>query len=170
MSELTGPATAIPLDGFRIGSVGVSLPGVEVKLAEDGEILVRGGNVTPGYYRDPEFVGALIVLDQDVAPQWARSHGIPDTSTAELSLNPAVIAEIRGGLADANEHVSRSEAIKRFTILPAEWTAESEELTPTLKLRRRVIEHKYAVGIEAMYGTPAGGHTLGERAVAAGAG
>ena len=239
MSELTGPATAVPLDGFRIGSVGVSLPGVEVKLAEDGEILVRGGNVTPGYYRDPErtsevidaegwmhtgdigiadengylkivdrkkeliitsggknispalleglmkhhpligqavaigdgrrFVGALIVLDQEVAPHWARSQGIADTSTAELSLNPAVIEEVRGGLADANEHVSRSEAIKRFTILPAEWTAESEELTPTLKLRRRVIERKYAVEIEAMYGTPAGGHTVQERAVAAGA-
>lgn len=238
MSELTGPATAIPLDGFRIGSVGVSLPGVEVKLAEDGEVLVRGGNVTPGYYRDPQrtkeaidaegwmhtgdigtvdengyfkivdrkkeliitsggknispalleglmkhhpligqavaigdgrrFVGALIVLDQEVAPQWARAHGITASSTAELSSHPAVVEEIGRGLAEANEHVSRSEAIKRFVILPAEWTAESEELTPTLKLRRRVIERKYTPEIEAMYGAPPGGHAVEEQAVAAG--
>jgi len=239
MSELTGPATAIPMDGFRMGSVGVPLPGVEVKLADDGELLVRGGNVTPGYYRDPErtreaidgegwmhtgdigtvdengyfrivdrkkeliitsggknispalleglmkhhpligqavaigdgrrFVCALIVLDQEAAPQWARARGIASASPTELSSHSEVIAQISKGIAEANARVSRVESIKRFTILPAEWTAESEELTPTLKLRRRVIERKYAAAIEAMYGAPPAGHAVAELAVAAGA-
>ena len=63
ISELTGPATAVPLDGFRIGSVGIALPGVEVRLADDGEILVRGGNLTPGYYREPERTAEAIDRD-----------------------------------------------------------------------------------------------------------
>lgn len=236
MSELTGPATAIPLDGFRIGSVGVALPGVEVKLADDGEILVRGGNVTPGYYREPErtaeaidaegwmhtgdigtvdadgyfkvvdrkkeliitsggknispalleglmkhhpligqavavgdgrqFIGALIVLDQEVAPQWAQSRGIGAASTAQLAAHPMVVTELGRGIAEANQHLSRAEQVKRFMVLPAEWTAESEELTPTLKLRRRVVERKYAPEIEAMYTDSPGGHPVEEVAAA----
>jgi long-chain acyl-CoA synthetase len=230
MSELTGPGTFTPLDGLRIGSVGIPLAGVEVRLAEDGEILVRGGNVTPGYYREPErtaeaidaggwmhtgdigtmdadgyvrvvdrkkeliitsggknvsptlleglmkhhplvgqavaigdgrrFISALIVLDQDVAAQWARAQGLGTTSAAELAAHPAVLDEVARGIAGASRHVSRAEQIRRFTLLPAEWSAESEELTPTLKLRRRVIERKYAAEIEAMYGDPPGGRSV----------
>jgi long-chain acyl-CoA synthetase len=236
MSELTGPATAIPVDGFRIGSVGLALSGVEVRLAADGEILVRGGSVTPGYYREPErtaeaidadgwmhtgdigtvdadgyfsvvdrkreliitsggknispamleglmkhhplvgqavaigdgrrFISALVVLDQEVAAQWARERGMSVASAAELATHPALLTEVGRGIAEANRHVSQPERIKRFTVLPAEWTAESEELTPTLKLRRRVIERKYAAEIEAMYDDLPGGQSVEEAATA----
>lgn len=230
MSELTGPATAIPADGFKMSSVGLPLPGVEVKLAEDGEILVRGGNVMLGYYKEPEktaetvdpegwvhsgdvgeldadgylrlidrkkeliitsggknvspawleglmkhnpligqavavgdgrkFISALIVLDSEVLSGWAAARGIPAGSPAELTQNPLVVEEVRRALAEVNEQLSRAEQIRRFTILPTEWTAESEELTPTLKLRRRVIDRKYAAEIEAMYADPPGGHPV----------
>ncbi len=230
MSELTGPATGNPIDRIKIGTAGPSYPGVELKLAEDGEILVRGGNVTSGYYRDPErtaelfdaegwlrtgdiaevdedgyyrivdrkkeliitssgknvspanieallkhhpligqaiavgdrhnYVTALIVLDHEVAPVWARSHGIAASSAGELAANAAIIAEVHRAVEEANSHLSRIEQVKRFTLLPGEWTAESEELTPTLKLRRRVVQHKYTREIEGMYADPPTGHEV----------
>ena len=102
-----------------------------------------------------------------VAPAWAKARGITASSTAELAETPVVIDEIRRALTVANSHLSRVEQFKRFTILPAEWTPESEELTPTLKLRRKVIESKYGPQIDAMYSTPPGGHSVDpEREVA----
>ena len=230
MSELTGPATTVPLDEHRAPSVGTPLDGVELRLAEDGEILVRGGNVMVGYYRDPEktaetidpdgwvhsgdigrlgpdghyrivdrkkeliitsagknispanlealaksspiigqavavgdsrnFISALVVLDQQVAPLWARRQGIEAGSVAELANHAAIVGEVRRALAQANSHLSRVEQFKRFTILPTEWSPESEELTPTLKLKRRVIEKKYRPQIDAMYATPPGGYSV----------
>lgn len=230
MSELTGPATGNPLDRIKIGTAGISYPGVELKLAEDGEILVRGGNVTSGYYRDPErtaelfdadgwlhsgdiaevddegyyrivdrkkeliitssgknispanveallkhhpligqaiavgdhhsYITALIVLDHEVAPAWARSHGLAATTPAALVGEPAIIAEVHRAVEEANSHLSRIEQVKRFTLLPGEWTAESEELTPTLKLRRRIVQRKYAREIEGMYAEPPTGHEV----------
>ena len=77
-----------------------------------------------------KFISVLLVLDPQVAPAWA------------------------------NTHISRVEQFKRFTILPAEWSPESEELTPTMKLKRRVIHSKYQPQIEAMYGDPPGGHSV----------
>ncbi|HEX2267279.1 MAG TPA: long-chain fatty acid--CoA ligase [Actinomycetota bacterium] len=221
MTEDTGPATANPPDRIKMGTVGVALPGVEVKLADDGEILVRGGNISPGYYKDPEktaetfdsegwlhtgdigvidedgyyrvvdrkkeliitaggknispsnlesllkrhplvgqacvvgdgkrYVSALIVLDGEGAPIWATQNGLQTTTVAELSTDPRVTAEIQRAVDDANQHVSQVEQIKRFTILPTEWTVDSEELTPTLKLKRRVIHQKYAEEIESLY-------------------
>ena len=221
MTEDSGPATSNEPTRPRIGSVGRALPGVEVRLAEDGEILVRGGNVSPGYYQDEEktseafdpdgwlhtgdigtvdpegffrivdrkkeliitaggknispanlesllkrhsligqasvvgdgkpFVAALIVLDGEVAPGWATNNGLAYTSLAEFSREPLVHAEVQRAVDDANEHVSQVERIKKFTILPAEWTVDSEELTPTLKLKRRVIHRKYAEDIDRLY-------------------
>jgi long-chain acyl-CoA synthetase len=221
LSEDSGPATANPPDRIRLGTVGVALPGVEVKLGEDGEIFVRGGNVCPGYYRDPDktadtfdadgwlhtgdigtidahgyvrvidrkkeliitaggknispanlenlvkqhplvgqvcvvgdrqpFVSALIVLDAEVAPGWAASNGLVFSSVAAFSREPRVNAEVQRAVDDANQQVSQVERIKRFTILPTEWTVDSEELTPTLKLKRRVIHQKYANEIDALY-------------------
>ena len=222
MSELTAVATANGQERIKIGSVGPAIPGVEVKLAEDGELLVRGGNKMKGYYKDPEktaeaidaegwmhtgdigavdedgyyrvidrkkeliitaggknispanlenalkfhpligqacvigdrraYLTALIVLDAEVAPVWAASNGITATGVAELATHPEVIAEIQRAVDGVNEQVSRVENIRKFAILPAEWTAESEELTPTLKLKRRVITKKYADEIDALYG------------------
>jgi len=230
MSELTGPATSVPIDDHRAPSVGVPLPGVEARLGEDGELLIRGGNVMVGYYRDPEktaeaidsdgwvhsgdiarlgpdghyrivdrkkeliitssgknispanleavaksspiigqavaigdghsFITVLVVLDPQVAPMWAKAHGIASSSLAELAEHPSTINEVRRALAVANTHLARIEQFKRFTILPAEWSPESEELTPTMKLKRRVIHTKYKDQIEAMYGDPPGGHSV----------
>jgi long-chain acyl-CoA synthetase len=230
MSELTGPATAVPHDEHAAPSIGRAIPGVEVRLGEDGEILVRGGNVMVGYYRDPEktaemvdgdgwvhsgdiaelgtngqfriidrkkeliitsagknispanlealaksspiigqavaigdgrkFISVLVVLDPQVAPGWAKARGITAVSMAELADDPTVVEEVRRALSVANSHLSRVEQFKRFTILPSEWSPESEELTPTMKLKRRVIHSKYQAQIEAMYENPAGGHSV----------
>ena len=230
MSELTGPATAVPREEWQAPSIGTAIPGVEVKLGEDGEILVRGGNVMVGYYKEPgktseiidkdgwvhsgdigavgtngqfriidrkkeliitssgknispanleslaksspiigqavavgdsrQFISVLVVLDPQVAPGWAKARGIEAASMAELAGHPLIVEEIRRALSVANTHLSRIEQFKRFTILPAEWSPESEELTPTMKLKRRVINSKYAPQIEAMYADPPGGHAV----------
>lgn len=230
MSELTGPATAVPEGAHQAPSIGVALPGVEVKLGDDGEILVRGGNVMVGYYKEPaktgeivdsegwvhsgdigqagsngqfqivdrkkeliitssgknispsnlesmaksspiigqavavgdsrSYICVLLALDPQVAPGWAKAHGIDSTSLSELAENPTVIEEVRRALSAGNTHLSRIEQFKRFTILPTEWSSESEELTPTMKLKRRVIHSKYQPQIEAMYASPPGGHAV----------
>ncbi len=214
MTECTVGASYNPIDAIKNGTVGISDPGVEMKIAEDREVLVRGGNLMKGYYKDPfktaetidadgwlhtgdvgeidsdgylrivdrkkeliitgggknispanleallkqnplvgqavvigdrrPYVSALVVLDPDFAPVWARKAGISFASTAELASNAAVVAEVQRAVDETNRHVSQVESIKRFTILPVEWTPESEELTPTLKLKRRVISQKYA--------------------------
>jgi long-chain acyl-CoA synthetase len=221
MTEDSGPATANSPTDIHVGTVGAALPGVEVKLAEDGEVLVRGGNVCPGYYKDPErtaetfdsegwlhtgdigtfdeagylkivdrkkellitaggkyispanleallkqhpligqacvvgdrkpFVAALVVLDGETAPSWAQANGVPFGSLFEFARESRVAAEIQKAVDDANQHVSNVERIKKFIVLPTEWTVDSEELTPTLKLKRRVIHHKYAQDIEGIY-------------------
>ena len=220
MSELACIASINPYDRIKIGSIGQMLPGVEAKIAGDGELLVRGGCVMAGYYKEPEktaetidkdgwlatgdvatvdgdgyykivdrkkeliitaggknispanieallkahpligqacaigdnrpYLVGLVVLDGQVAPAWAAARGISGT-VAELAQHPEVHAEIERAVAGVNERLSRVETIRRFTILPVEWTAESEELTPTLKLKRRVIREKYAGEIEALY-------------------
>jgi long-chain acyl-CoA synthetase len=239
MSELTGPATAVPLNDHKAPSIGKAIAGVEVRLGEDGELLVRGGNVMVGYHRDPEktadiidsdgwvhsgdiavlgddghfrivdrkkeliitsagknispanlealaksspiigqavaigdgqrFISVLVVLDPQVAPMWAKAHGMPTASMAELAEHPLVVEEVRRALTVANTHLSRVEQFKRFTILPGEWTPESEELTPTMKLKRRVIHTKYQPQIEAMYSDPPGGHSVDPARETAGA-
>jgi long-chain acyl-CoA synthetase len=107
-----------------------------------------------------KFIAVLVVLDPQVAPVWAKARSVAASSLEELAAEPAVVDEVRRALSVANSHLSRVEQFKRFTILPAEWSPESEELTPTLKLKRRVIHAKYAPQIEAMYATPPGGHAV----------
>jgi len=221
MTELTCAATFAAPGESRNGAVGKAFPGMEVRIADDGEVLVRGPLVMRGYYKDPErtaealdgsgwmhtgdigeldadgflritdrkkeliitsggknisptlieyqlqrhpligqtcafgdrrnYVTALIVLDPEVAPAWARAHGVPAASLAELSSDPDVLAEVERGVAEANSHLARVEQVRRFLVLPSEWTAESGELTPTLKRRRRVIADRYAADIEQLY-------------------
>jgi long-chain acyl-CoA synthetase len=224
MTETTVGATFAPsLDLPRNGTVGVADYGVEIRVADDGELLVRGGNITLGYYKEPEktadtidadgwlhtgdigemdadgyikiidrkkeliitaggknispanlenllkehplvgqacaigdrrpFVSALIVLDQEVARLWASRRGIEFSSIADLASRKEVVAEVQKAVDDCNRHVSQVESVRKFTILPGEWTAESEELTPTLKLKRRVILEKYVGEIDGMYPT-----------------
>ena len=97
------------------------------------------------------YVVALLTLNGDVVPAWARARGIEASSLAELAGEPAVLAAVDEAVADANERLARVQQVKRWRLLPAEWTAESEELTPTFKLRRRVVHAKYAGVIDALY-------------------
>jgi long-chain acyl-CoA synthetase len=221
MTELTCAATITSLDHVRNGTVGYAYPGIEVQLAEDGEVLVRGPIVMRGYYKDPEktaetidadgwlhtgdigtidadgyvriidrkkeliitaggknlspsnieyqlrqqpligqvcaigdrrpYVSALLVLDGEMAAVWARRNGVQAGSLAELSRDPAVLAEVARSVAAANGQMARVEQVRRYTVVPAEWTPESGDLTPTLKMRRRVIIERHREEIEAMY-------------------
>jgi len=222
MSETCGVATSNPIDKIKLGTVGPPMPGVELKLAEDGEVLVRSAANMPGYRNMPEktaetidtegwlhtgdigeldedgylrivdrkkeliinaagknmspasiesklkaaspLIGqvaavgdarrynvALIVLDPDYAPVWAQGKGIDDTALERLAEHETVRREIEAAVDAANERMARVEQIKKFKILPAEWTPGGDELTPTMKLKRKPIEHKYADEIEALY-------------------
>ncbi len=94
---------------------------------------------------------ALITLDPDVAPAFAAGQGIEDTSIEALSANPAVIEEVGRGVDAANEGLARVEGIKRFTLLPTDWQPGGDELTPTMKLKRKPIHEKYGSEIEELY-------------------
>jgi long-chain acyl-CoA synthetase len=97
------------------------------------------------------YLVALLTLDAEVAPAWARAHGIEAGSLAALAAEPAVLAEVGAAVTEANHRLARVQQVKRWRLLPVEWSAESEELTPTLKLKRRVVHAKYADDIEALY-------------------
>jgi len=94
---------------------------------------------------------ALIVLDADYAPSWAAGQGIEDTSLAALAENEAVIAQVQAGVDRANEGLSRVEQIKKFHVVRGDWLPGGDELTPTMKLKRKPIAKKYAREIERMY-------------------
>jgi long-chain acyl-CoA synthetase len=223
MTETTGVATGNRPGKVKIGTVGPALAGVEVRLADDGEVLVRGPVNTPGYFKQPEataalidgdgwlhtgdvgqldgdgylkivdrkkeliitssgknlspaniegllkehpligqalvfgddrpYVVALIVLDHELAPAWAARNGIGigTGDLAALAAHEQVLREVQLAVDGANQRLARVEQVKRFEVLPVEWTAESDELTPTLKLRRRIIHAKYAERIDALY-------------------
>jgi long-subunit acyl-CoA synthetase (AMP-forming) len=212
MSETTGYGAVNPPDAIRIGTVGPAAPGAEMKLAEDGEVLVRGPFITPGYRNQPEktaeaidddgwlhtgdigefddegylklvdrkkeliinaggknmspanieaklkasspVIGqaiaigdgrpynvALITLDPDVAPAFEQQQG-----------REALEAEVERGVQAANEQLARVEQIKKFELLEEEWQPGGDELTPTMKLKRKPIHEKYSKEIEELYG------------------
>ncbi len=97
------------------------------------------------------YVSALIVLDPEVAPAWAKSKGIEAATLADLARHPDVQAEVERAVAECNARFNRVEQVKRFTVLTAEWLPDSEELTPTMKLKRRGVLTKYADEIDALY-------------------
>ena len=222
MSETCGGGTVNPPNAVRIGTVGPAVPGVELKLAEDGEILIRGELVMLGYRNMPEetaatidadgwlstgdigefdeamylkivdrkkeliinaagknmspanieaqiktssplidqvccigdgrsYNTALIALDADFAPQWAAKEGIADASLASLSQDSHLLQVIGEAVEQGNERLARVEQIKKFKVLPEEWEPGGDELTPTMKLKRKPIAAKYADEIEALY-------------------
>ena len=221
MSETAGAATGNPPEGIRLGTCGTPMPGVEIDLAADGELLVRGPMVMRGYRDNPgataeafvadgwlrtgdiahvadryvsivdrkkelivtaggknispanvesrieagslliahaaavgdrrPFVAALIALDPDAAVEFATEHGLDDASVTALSTHPEVRAAVRAAVEAANAGLSRAERVKRFAILPNEWLPGGEELTPTLKLKRRAITTRYAAEIDELY-------------------
>jgi long-subunit acyl-CoA synthetase (AMP-forming) len=98
------------------------------------------------------FNTALIVLDADFAPAWAAKQGIQDTTLESLAGEPGVRDVVQEGVDAANAKLARVEQIKRFAIVAGDWLAGGDELTPTMKLKRKPIAEKYAAEIEEMYG------------------
>ena len=105
---------------------------------------VRPGAVQPGQQ-------VRITLDPDAAPGFAQQNGIDDPSPERLADEPAVLEEVQRGIDRANEQLARVEQIKKFKLLPVEWEPGGEELTPTMKLKRKPIAEKYRDEIEALY-------------------
>jgi long-subunit acyl-CoA synthetase (AMP-forming) len=221
MSETACGGTVNPLEDVRVGTVGKPMGGMDVKLADDGELLLRGENVMVGYRNDPErtaeaidpdgwlhtgdiaeidadgyvrivdrkkeliinaagknmspanieqklkaaspLIGqacvigdarpynvALLVLDPDAVAAHAKAHGL-EPAPAVLAADPGTQELIRVAVEAANARLSRPEQIKRFTVLGVDWLPDGEELTPTLKLKRRCVAAKYAAEIESLY-------------------
>jgi long-subunit acyl-CoA synthetase (AMP-forming) len=234
MSELTCIASAAPATPAKLGTVGKMLPGMEMRVADDGELQVRGPLVMKGYRGelgktaevlgadgwlstgdivtvDPDghlsvvdrkkeliinasgknmspanienavkarssliagviaigdrrpYTTALVVLDPDAL----AGQGI-DVAPADLPRHPGTVARLAAAIATANNGLSRVEQIKRFRILPTFWQPGGDELTATMKLRRKPIAAKYVAEIDSLYSDPPG-HDVHEPAVAVGA-
>jgi long-chain acyl-CoA synthetase len=224
LTETTAPATVNLATRSKIGTVGPALPGVGVRLTDEGEIQVRGINVFKEYWRNPQataeafdgdwfrtgdlgafdddgfltitgrkkeiivtaggknvapavledpiranpivgqvvvvgdqkpFISALITLDPEMLPTWLGNNGLPaDLALTDAAQHEAVRAEVQRAIDAANAHVSRAESIRKFTILPIEWTEASGHLTPKMSIKRNVIVGDFADEIEELYATP----------------
>jgi long-chain acyl-CoA synthetase len=220
MSETTGAGTVNPPERIKIGTVGPPGPNIEVKLAEDGEVMIKGPVVMKGYRNLPDktaetftddgylltgdigefdedgylkivdrkkeliitaagknlspaniearikqvplvsqaiaigdkrkYVSALVTLDAEAAKSWAAEHGAGDDPES-LASNEELVAEVQKGVDVANEELARVEQVKRFKILPVDWEPGGDELTPTMKLKRKPIVAKYADEIDSLY-------------------
>ncbi|NIJ10986.1 long-chain acyl-CoA synthetase [Saccharomonospora amisosensis] len=221
LSETTGAATSNTTGAFKAGTVGRPIADVEVRVAGDGELHVRGPIVFLGYLQedgsvapatdsdgwfatgdigtidedgfvtitdrkkeliitaggkniaptriesllkehpligqavaigdDRPYVTALIVLDDEIAPAWAAANGVEAADIAELARRPEIKAEIDRAVEVANDRLARAEQVKRYQLLSEAWSPDSGELTPTLKLKRRVISQRYGSDIAALY-------------------
>jgi long-chain acyl-CoA synthetase len=134
-------------------------------------VTASGKNVAPGLLEDrlrahplvsqcivvgdqKPFIGALITLDPDMFTSWARNHGLPGLSMDEARRNEAVLAEIQRAVDDANKAVSKAESIRKFAVLPGDFTEDNGYLTPSLKIKRSIVMKDYASEVEALYPTP----------------
>jgi long-chain acyl-CoA synthetase len=221
MTETASAISIGTIDAHVFGTVGRPLPGVEVRIAEDGEILVRGENVFAGYHNDADntsFGGVadgwlhtgdlgtldaegflsitgrkkdiiitaggkniapanlendlkrspwisqavmhgdrrpypvvIVTLDEEAIGPWAQEHGLPRDLRA-LARHPQVIALVQGELDAANRKYAQVEQAKRFVILDRDLSQETGELTPTLKVKRDVVERNHAAQLDALYG------------------
>ena len=225
MTECTAPATMQSLGDYRIGTTGKPLPGCDIKIADDGEILLKGGNVIKGYWKLPEETaesftpdgyfmsgdigmfddeGNLLITDRkkdliitsggkNVAPQkienlfksdplftqfvvigerkkyltalcninleeaerFAKQGGISYGKPMDLLNNEKILAFIQKHVDERNTHLAKYESIKKFRIVKNEFSQDSGELTPSLKVKRKVIQQKYKSLIDDMYGKEA---------------
>lgn len=222
LTETTAPVTVNLPDKFKIGTVGPALPGHTVRIAEDGEIQVKGIDVFKEYWNNPEateaaftedgffrtgdlgsldedgylritgrkkeiivtaggknvapavledpirshtlvgqvvvvgeqrpFVGALITLDPEMLPGWLSNHGEnPKMSLEEAAQHPRVRESIQHAIDRANQRVSRAESIRKFVILPTEFTEANGHITPKLSIKRDNILRDFAADIDALY-------------------
>jgi long-chain acyl-CoA synthetase len=221
MTETSTTATGMRPGEHRFGSVGKAHPGVEIQIAQDGEILLKGANIFQGYYKNDDasfgavvdgwlhtgdvgrldddgflfitgrkkdiiitaggknltpanlendlkqtryvsqavmhgdrrpYPSMLITLDEEEIVPWAQQHGIDERSVAALAREPDVIALIQGELDRANAKYAPVEQVKKFFILDHDLAQDTGELTPTLKVKRNVINEKYADRFDALYG------------------
>jgi long-chain acyl-CoA synthetase len=220
LTECTTAASTNTHEAFRFGTVGRALPGTELKVAEDGELLIRSETVFQGYYKDPAataevldadgwlrsgdiaeidadgfvtitdrkkdiivtaggknvapqnlendlkaskyvsqamvvgdrqpYIAALITLDPESLPAWAEERGLP-TDMESLARSDEVRELVQGIVDDVNAERSRYEQVKRFTVLPRDFTMDADELTPTLKLKRRVVAEHFGAELGELY-------------------
>jgi long-chain acyl-CoA synthetase len=222
MTETSAAATVNKPRRNKVGTVGQPLPGVSARIADDGEILLRGGIIFTGYWQndaattqtldadgwlhtgdlgslDDEgflrvtgrkkelivtaggknvapavledrlrahplisqcmvvgdnrpFIACLITLDPEALDHWKQQHRKPaDATAADLANDPDLLAEIQAAVDDANKAVSRAESIRKFTILPVDFTTENDYVTPSLKVKRSLVARDFAAEIEALY-------------------
>ncbi|MBB4684936.1 AMP-dependent synthetase/ligase [Amycolatopsis jiangsuensis] len=221
LTETSAAANVNTTAAFRVGTVGRPVAGTSVRIAEDGEILLKGDvvfgsyhnneaataesltdgwfhtgdlgeldddgflkitgrkkeiivtaggkNVAPSGLEDTikaaplisqamvvgdqrPFIAALVTVDEEYFPSWKTQHGKPAEATvAELATDPDLLAEIQSAVDEANKQVSHAEAIKKFTVLSGDFTEAGGEITPSLKLKRNVVNKNYANDIEALY-------------------
>jgi long-chain acyl-CoA synthetase len=154
----TGDIASIDADGYvrivdRKKELLITSGGKNVSPANLETLIKRHplvGQVMAVGDRQP-YIAALVVLDPDTLRAWAAAHDLRGVPLSELTVHARVHEEVQHAVDAANTQVSQAEAVRKFVILPVEWTAESGELTPTLKLKRRVVLERYAAEIEALY-------------------
>ncbi|MFE5284901.1 AMP-dependent synthetase/ligase [Nocardia sp. NPDC056611] len=222
LTETAAAASLGTLADYRPGTVGKPLPGTQIRIAEDGEVLIKGPNVTDGYHNLPDetaaaligdgwlasgdigeldadgylritdrkkdlfktsggkyvapsyieglfksicplasqmvvhgdqrkFCSALITLDQDAVTEWADRHGMAGKAYAEVVTSYEMRRDIADSVHALNSRLNRWETIKRFVILDHDLSVETGELTPSLKLKRKVVADKYAALLDAFY-------------------
>ncbi len=224
LTETSAAITVNRIDDVKVGTVGKLVPGNSMRINDDDELLVKGGVVFGGYWRNEEetnavidtegwfhtgdlgaideegfltiigrkkeiivtaggknvapalledrlrahplisqamvvgdakpFIAALITIDPEALGAWKQRNGkSADASLADLANDPDLTAEIDLAVKEGNQAVSHAESIRKFRILPVDFTEDTGELTPTLKVKRKVVAQKFAGDIEALYGT-----------------
>ena len=220
LTETTAPSTVNVPEKVKIGTVGTPLPGVGIRIAEDGEILIQGVNVFARYRNNEAasaealqdgwfhtgdigeldddgylkitgrkkellvtaggknvapavledrlrahplvsqcivvgdqkpFIAALLTIDADMLPAWAKNNGLPALTVEQARTNDVVLAELQKAVDDANTAVSKAESIRKFAVLPGDFTEENGYLTPSLKLKRNVVMKDFHDDVEALY-------------------
>ena len=219
MTETTGLTVANPVGAAKVGTVGKPVKGVEVQIADDGEILIRGANFS-GYLKNPEataealeggwmhsgdlgsmdeygyititgrkkdliitaggeniapnniqlllarspyisqavvigdkrrFISALITLTEETIMPWAAENGLEGASYEEVTKSPQVLALVDAAVEEANTHLARVSQVRKFVILPRDLSLEDGELTPTMKIKRNIVEINHEAAIESIY-------------------
>ena len=220
LTETTAPSTVNVPEKVKIGTVGTPLPGVGIRIAEDGEILIQGVNVFARYRNNDAasaealqngwfhtgdigeldddgylkitgrkkellvtaggknvapavledrlrahplvsqcivvgdqkpFIAALLTIDAEMLPAWAKNNGLPALTVEQARTNDVVLAELQKAVDDANTAVSKAESIRKFAVLPGDFTEANGYLTPSLKLKRNVVMKDFHDDVEALY-------------------